>query len=79
MEKRVSETSFRQVPFLFTLNGIEYLIFCFCLDATLVYDVQLLQINHSPPPNNNLFKFMDVDSDNQISADEVRICVGIRY
>ena len=36
-----------------------------------MFDIELLSISPSPPPNNNVFKFADLDKDNKISEDEV--------
>jgi len=38
--------------------------------ATLVFDVELMGINEAPPPQ-NVFKQIDLDSDNQLSKEEV--------
>jgi len=40
--------------------------------ATLVFDVELMGINEAPPPQ-NVFKQIDLDSDNQLSKEEVNI------
>lgn len=40
--------------------------------ATLLFDVELVGINQAPPPQ-NVFKQIDLDSDNQLSKEEVRI------
>ncbi|XP_057379019.1 FK506-binding protein 2-like isoform X2 [Daphnia carinata] len=39
--------------------------------ATLLFDVELMGINQAPPPQ-NVFKQIDIDSDNQLSKEEVR-------
>lgn len=38
--------------------------------ATLLFDVELMGINQAPPPQ-NVFKQIDIDSDNQLSKEEV--------
>lgn len=38
--------------------------------ATLQFDVELMGINQAPPPQ-NVFKQIDIDSDNQLSKEEV--------
>ena len=42
------------------------------LGATLLFDVELMGINQAPPPQ-NVFKQIDIDSDNQLSKEEVKI------
>jgi hypothetical protein len=39
--------------------------------ATLVFEVQLVNIIDSPPPNHNLFKQIDLNGDNRLSQGEV--------
>jgi len=40
-------------------------------DATLVFQVQLVQIIDSPPPKYNVFKQIDLNGDNRLSQGEV--------
>lgn len=42
----------------------------FWIGATLQFDVELTAVNQSPPPQ-NVFKQIDIDSDNQLSKEEV--------
>ncbi|XP_063982722.1 FK506-binding protein 2 isoform X1 [Diachasmimorpha longicaudata] len=44
-------------------------------DATLLFDVELINISDSPPTA-NVFKEIDSDKDNQLSREEVRIMVS---
>lgn len=39
--------------------------------ATLVFDIELMSIIDSPPPNNNLFKQIDTNSDNRVTEEEL--------
>ena len=43
-----------------------------------MFDIELLNITPSPPPNNNLFKFTDMNNDNKISEDEVIFYINIK-
>ena len=37
----------------------------------MLFDVELMGINQAPPPQ-NVFKQIDIDSDNQLSKEEVQ-------
>ena len=45
--------------------------------ATLMFEVELINIGDSPPTT-NVFKEIDFDKDNQLSREEVRSCVLYR-
>lgn len=51
-------------------NVNNYILFFHVLGATLLFDVELVAVNQAPPPQ-NVFKQIDIDSDNQLSKEEV--------
>lgn len=46
--------------------------------ATLIFDVELINIGDSPPTT-NVFKEIDADKDNQLSREEVSVFVGLSF